>query len=522
MLSESNKKTGYKKLNRDLLNFHTQFESLKSSPQTMMAVAKNIILARGLTLRVNTNIKIIRSELYIPELLSEYNHFVRNVYNYEKETYQRWMKDANKFEKHYLRNKNDLMFFDENKLVSRFNKEIFCFMNTVRHLLLLKFDMPKDLMILVESRYDIYYNKFQIDKLVGLYNEFVDKISKDAPVLLVMNSWCDQIKFHLQPGFEKKNSLVTMKLPQFIENSFNCLKQINSILSIIKSYEKDITKTIELIENLTFFPTDFYEENNILDISETFDKFKARINGNVAVITGAMTYIAQGINLIEHTCFGTATGCHKRMRLYYEKYENALFDAFTRFKKFRFLSEKQDELIIRRFTETNPTLDDYNEKIGFFISLYKMIEEYKYMDLGCVRLDNTKLINKFMEQCQFWISIYGKSLKSHCKTILTTFLERIMALEEQLNTYIRNDEDVSVVCKAIEEIKKTNIDADITFKDIHNRFHLLVKHNIIIPKEQFSMFKKIKTNWENLYIEALGKNFCIEDAKNRLLKSNKK
>jgi hypothetical protein len=26
MLSESNKKTGYKKLNRDLLNFHTQFE----------------------------------------------------------------------------------------------------------------------------------------------------------------------------------------------------------------------------------------------------------------------------------------------------------------------------------------------------------------------------------------------------------------------------------------------------------------------------------------------------------------
>jgi sulfur transfer complex TusBCD TusB component (DsrH family) len=45
-----------------------KLQSLKSSPQTMMAVAKNIILARGLTLRVNTNIKIIRSELYIPEV----------------------------------------------------------------------------------------------------------------------------------------------------------------------------------------------------------------------------------------------------------------------------------------------------------------------------------------------------------------------------------------------------------------------------------------------------------------------
>lgn len=53
--------------------------------------------------------------------------------------------------------------------------------------------------------------------------------------LLVMESWYYQIKSQLQPGLEKKNSLVTMQLPKCIENSFHCLKQIDSILSIIKS-----------------------------------------------------------------------------------------------------------------------------------------------------------------------------------------------------------------------------------------------------------------------------------------------
>lgn len=56
-------------------------------------------------------------------------------------------------------------------------------MDAVRRLKLLNYDVPKDLMILVERRYQIYFNKLQINKLVGLYNEFVNKISEDAPVV---------------------------------------------------------------------------------------------------------------------------------------------------------------------------------------------------------------------------------------------------------------------------------------------------------------------------------------------------
>lgn len=42
-----------------------------------------------------------------------------------------------------------------------------------------------------------------------------------------------------------------------------------------------------------------------------------------------MSYIMEALNLIERTCYDVQTGHHERMDLFYEKYENALFEAFT-------------------------------------------------------------------------------------------------------------------------------------------------------------------------------------------------
>jgi len=48
----------------------------------------------------------------------------------------------------------------------------------------------------------------------------------------------------------------------------------------------------------------------------------------MSVITCSMNYIAMALNLIEKTCFDLEIGGHKNMRLLYEKYENALHEAF--------------------------------------------------------------------------------------------------------------------------------------------------------------------------------------------------
>lgn len=54
-------------------------------------------------------------------MLSEYQDFFGHISVYEKKTYQNWLNDANNFDENYLRNKNRLMFFHQNKLVSGYN-----------------------------------------------------------------------------------------------------------------------------------------------------------------------------------------------------------------------------------------------------------------------------------------------------------------------------------------------------------------------------------------------------------------
>lgn len=43
-----------------------------------------------------------------------------------------------------------------------------------------------------------------------------------------------------------------------------------------------------------------------------------------------MTYIMEALNLIEKICYDVQTGYHKQMSLFYEKYENALFESFVK------------------------------------------------------------------------------------------------------------------------------------------------------------------------------------------------
>lgn len=63
-------------------------------------------------------------------------------------------------------------------------------------------------------------------------------------------------------------------------------------------------------------------------LQDAFEQFKKQGNENTSVITGAMTYVAEALDLIEITCYGVQTGHHEQMSLFYEKYENALHDTF--------------------------------------------------------------------------------------------------------------------------------------------------------------------------------------------------
>lgn len=73
-----------------------------------------------------------------------------------------------------------------------------------------------------------------------------------------------------------------------------------------------------------------YEQllRKFLMIKVLFDQFITQGDENMSEITCSMNYIAMALNLIEKTCYNLEIGGHKHMHLLYEKYENALHEAF--------------------------------------------------------------------------------------------------------------------------------------------------------------------------------------------------
>jgi len=102
-----------------------------------------------------------------------------------------------------------------------------------------------------------------------------------------------------------------------------------------------------------------------------------------------------------------------------------------RFAGFGFMFEKRNKLIIDQFSETNPTLVDYGEKLKYFLTLSTSVECELHIDHGCIRIDISDYIIVLRERCDFWHTIYGNQLILECDNIMAKFSRRIMVSDQK-------------------------------------------------------------------------------------------
>lgn len=88
--------------------------------------------------------------------------------------------------------------------------------------------------------------------------------------------------------------------------------------------------------------------------------------------------------------------------------------------------EKRIKIIIDQFTETNPTLADYGEKLKYFSTLSNRVKCELHIEYGCVRIDISEFIAMLRERCDFWHSIYANQLILECDNIITKFSQKLV------------------------------------------------------------------------------------------------
>lgn len=100
--------------------------------------------------------------------------------------------------------------------------------------------------------------------------------------------------------------------------------------------------------------------------------------------------------------------------------------------EFGFLFDNREEMIIDQFAATNPTLNDYKEKLNIFSKLADGLESQSHIDQGCIRLDYSGYNDKLLERCYFWHSLYEKQLILECNKIMISFSEKITVNENKI------------------------------------------------------------------------------------------
>ncbi|XP_025202205.1 uncharacterized protein LOC112599500 [Melanaphis sacchari] len=625
----------------EINHYNTQFMSLKESPRLVFGVppvAGKIILVQDLFLRAKRTARIVESTAKFPQIqktktLSIYGKFCQNILKYESNVVDKWLDNALKIEGRLM--ECALWTLRGNKLMSTFDKELFCFIDTALHLHLLGHDLPIIIMNLIEKQQRIILNIKMLDSLLEVYNEIVGRM--DAPIALAMERHFSKVKLVMRPGFEKRYTYLSFQLPKFMKHCLRSLNIFNTIYKEIELFQTIISEKLELIENLKFFVMD---PNYVQDIFVLFEQFITQGDKNMSIITCSMNYISKALNLIEKTCYDLEIDGHEHMRLLYEKYEKALYDAFIamvrnnckayknildsdrvafviygqliddkftfipnintiyatltkamddmfnrlksvprwlrttnvlcpfinsmgtdeshlpytyythvekcedvydmkkecyntieilinrlkiavqKFAGFGFMSEKRIKLIIDQFTETNPTLADYGEKLKYFFTLSTRVERELYIDYGCIRIDISEYIVVLRERCDFWHSVYANQLILESDDIMAKFSQNMVVLKKQLNNHFRNCQGLDIVEKAVKKIRQTVFRADSTFHEIHNRFHFMKRHKITVPNYQLNNFKDVQNNWQILYKDALSRNLCFENAKEGLVTIN--
>lgn len=104
---------------------------------------------------------------------------------------------------------------------------------------------------------------------------------------------------------------------------------------------------------------------------------------------------------------------------------------FFRLAKLSVLLEKRDKFLLGQFTATNPTLDDYKDKLEFFSTLSAELKTQSHIDVGCIRIRYSEYNDRLIERCDFWHSAYGQQLIHECGKIMRQFSAHTTVNENQ-------------------------------------------------------------------------------------------
>ena len=192
------------------------------------------------------------------------------------------------------------------------------------------------------------------------------------------------------------------------------------------------------------------------------------------------------------TSSGACALLQKEIKQFMAKYEKYSYlwkeDKQTAYKKF-----------VDKCVDKKPTLDDFEKELNKYTVLENEIGQMETSSIvGPFFLDAEGLKNSILQLVIQWKVQYANNLHESAKEELNNYLTMMDESTKRLSQEIANLEDLRFVMGTVMDIRSREAMIEYDFSKIADRYSILKKYSVNVPKEEIDEVYDLAFKWEKL------------------------
>ena len=156
---------------------------------------------------------------------------------------------------------------------------------------------------------------------------------------------------------------------------------------------------------------------------------------------------------------------------------------------------------IKKFSNKNPTLQEYEDELKKFTKLeYQIDKTEKTREIGAMALKTDNLIKSLKDKCKEWKNNIAEDIHVKAKDFLNLLTENIKNFNIRVQKEVKEIDSLGIVMNTLEDIKKQQSEIDLKFGPLFDMYTILDNHlpGGIVDKEETENRQLIERKWTDL------------------------
>eukprot|EP00327_Prymnesium_parvum_P015479 CAMPEP_0113272674 /NCGR_PEP_ID=MMETSP0008_2-20120614/23450_1 /TAXON_ID=97485 /ORGANISM="Prymnesium parvum" /LENGTH=4484 /DNA_ID=CAMNT_0000122153 /DNA_START=48 /DNA_END=13502 /DNA_ORIENTATION=+ /assembly_acc=CAM_ASM_000153 len=186
-----------------------------------------------------------------------------------------------------------------------------------------------------------------------------------------------------------------------------------------------------------------------------------------------------------------------------EGVKRQVHEFLNTFIKYDYLWKDNKMKAYNAFMSNEPTLEDFETELKKYDMVQNEISKIpEKHSIGALALDTGPLKQALIKEARTWKEQYARNLHYQAKTELDTITQWIDQMNRYLKREINDLDDVRMAMKYLSEIREKETMLDWEFGPVEEKYALLNRYNVVMPKEENDAVTDLPYSWRKLKKES--------------------